>query len=188
MKKTVLIKNLNFRPQYEKSEYENTYQQKELINVLKTGTTFKRLERTHLTYILLAGGLLHLVKCVVARYKSKGLKPYSYNRYVTFVIDQNELAKNLDNFKQVFDRYLSFYKLVKIDSPNVTYNFLPHVKNPNNFVVRLYYRHEFVRWGLIDNDLLTHHRADVVKKTNGTVKIKNTKKLYKKLGLITASS
>ena len=182
MNKTTLTENLNFKPQYQETEYEVRYRQRELIYILKTGEKhLPRPERQHLTHFLLAGNLLHVKEVEISRSKNSKARLSHFNRNVVFVVNKDVLTNELKKIKDVFDNYLSFYRFERIDNPRISYNYDPYKPtNKDNVVVRLHYRRELVRWGVIEQDLLNYYRQDVVKKANGLVKIKNISKTHQK--------
>lgn len=182
MNKTTLIENLNFNTSYCDSEYDVRYKQRELIYILKTGEKcLPRPERQHLTHFLLAGNLLHVKEVEILRGKITRAKPTSFNRNIVFAVNKDTLTCELKKFKDVFDNYLGVYRFEILERPRTTYNYDPQKPvNKDNVVVRLHYRRELVRWGVIEQDLLKYHRQEVVKKSNGLVKIKSISKTCKK--------
>jgi len=190
--KTKLIsiyEGLNMSPILGENSYEKDYLQRELIYSLQTGRKrFNRPERTQMNHIFTAGECCDVLVRTSSCLKFKPVRARTFNRKADLVVDKDLfLSVKKDQITNMLDRYFSYYKVQLIETDvQQSFKIENNIYTPererldyNEIRVRLCYKAELVRWGLIEYDLLEKYKPYVYK-TKGIVKLRPPSMLKKK--------
>jgi len=184
-----IYEGLNMSPVIRENSYEKDYLQRELMHTLQTGKKrFTRPERTKMNHIFTAGDCCDVFFRMIGCLKFKPVRARTFNRKADLIVDKDLfLSIKKEQVKAMLDRYFSYYKVKLIDTDVqqsfkvLNNNYIPEPArlDYNEIRVRLCYKEELVRWGLVEYDLLTKYKQYVYK-TKGIIKLRPPSMLKKK--------